>query len=285
MARRKYGVILGGGTARGAVQPPILRRLRAEHGGPPAAIAGVSVGAVNAALAGEDRLDELDEEWARIDGTRSFARRTLPGLDIARTLAPTRARLEARAASSRLVCPVWVGLVDIASKSYRAIALHSLPNLRDRWDAIIGSARQPLLMVEELFQGRPVMDGGAGGHVLPPLPNWTEMDEIHIVSCSPLGQDRVEHPDPPDRSRGVKNAIECFFDLSLSRIANEDIEDLREYARKVPTYLYAPTSWAEVGPGFAAKPEDIAMRLETGERMYRNRQRLTIQGPMRRPVG
>jgi hypothetical protein len=240
---------------------------------------------VNAALAGEDRLDDLDEEWARIDGTRSFARRTIPGLDIARTLAPTRARLEQRVASARLVCPVWVGLVDIASKSYRAIALHSLPNLRDRWDAIIGSARQPLLMVEEHFQGRPVMDGGAGGHVLPPLPNWREMDEIHIVSCAPIGQGRIEHPDPPDRAGGVKNAIECFLDLALSRIADEDVEDLLEYARTVPTYLYAPSSWAEVGPAFAAQPKDIAMRLETGERMYRNRQRLLVGGSMRRPVG
>lgn len=283
MSKHKWGAILGGGSALGAVQPPILRKLREEYGCPPSGLACVSVGAVNGAKAGEDDLDTLDSEWDRVDGVESFARRTIPGVDLFRSLEPLRRRLEATQAAARLVCPVWVGLVDVASESYRAVALHELPNLADRWDAIIGSARQPLLMVEETFQGRPVMDGGAGGHVLPPLPNWSEMDSIHVISCSPVGAGRRRTPKPVDKARGPWTAATAAFRLMMSRQVNEDVEDLQDQcAEQVPTYLYAPERWEDVRDPFEAERSDVALRRATARMMYAGRERLT-RPAMRRP--
>lgn len=278
----KWGLILGGGTALGAVQVPIAERLFADLG-PPSGIAGVSVGAVNALLLGEHRVAELRAEWLDITGLDDFAARQADVWNGLRNLNPLRKRLVERRAGLTLRTPTWAGLVDVDSRTYQAIALHHLQDLGHRWDAVIGSSSQPLLMEIPDFRGRAVMDGGAGGHVLPPLPNWAEMDEIHIVSCSPLGSRRRGAPRPVKGHRTWR-AGSAAFALLMGRQADEDLEDLRDqYAPHAATYLYAPQSWDEVGDPFGAEREDIARRLATGAAMYEARERLTVTAPLRRP--
>lgn len=278
----KWGLILGGGTALGAVQVSVAERLFAALG-PPAGIVGVSVGAVNGLLLGEHRLADLRDEWQRLTGLEDFA---APQVDVwngLRSLSPLRKRLMERRAGLRLLTPTWAGLVDVDSRAYQAIALHHLQDIGHRWDAVIGSSSQPLLMEIPDFRGRAVMDGGAGGHVLPPLPNWSEMDEIHIVSCSPLGTRRRTAPRPVKGHRTWR-AGSAAFALLMGRQADEDLEDLRDqYAANAATYLYAPKSWDEVGDPFEAEPEDIARRLATGAAMFEARERLSTTAPLRRP--
>ena len=280
---KKWGLILGGGTALGAVQVPIAERLWAELG-PPSGIVGVSVGAVNALMLGEHRVAELRAEWLDIDGIQDFA---APQPDVwngFRTLNPLRRRLVERKAGLRLRTPSWAGLVDVESRAYQAIALHLLQDVGQRWDAVIGSSSQPVLMEIPDFRGRPVMDGGAGGHVLPPLPNWAEMDEIHIVSCSPLGDRRRTTAPRPVQGSRTWRAGSAAFALMMGRQADEDVEDLRDHlAGQMPTWLYAPQSWDEVGDPFEAEREDIARRLATGAAMFDRRERLTTSPPLRRP--
>ncbi len=283
MAAKKWGLILGGGTALGAVQVPIAERLFAELG-PPSGIAGVSVGAVNGLLLGEHRLPDLRAEWERISGLDDFA---APQVDVwngLRSLKPLRKRLVEQRAGLRLRTPTWAGLVDVDSRSYQAIALHLLQDIGHRWDAVIGSSSQPLLMEIPEFRGRAVMDGGAGGHVLPPLPNWAEMDEVHIVSCSPLGPSRRSGAPKPVKGHRTWRAGSAAFALLMGRQADEDVEDLRDQlAGQMPTWLYSPKSWAEVGDPFEAERDDIAQRFATGVAMYDARERLTTTAPIRRP--
>ena len=283
MAATKWGLILGGGTALGAVQVTVAERLFADLG-PPSGIAGVSVGAVNALLLGEHRVADLRAAWEGIDGIGDFA---APQVDIwngIRSLRPLRRIMAERRAGMTLRTPTWAGLVDVSTRCYQSIALHHLQDVGHRWDAAVGSASQPLIMEPAHFRGRLVMDGGAGGHVLPPLPNWAEMDEIHIVSCSPVGDRRRTTAPPPVSRSDVLHAASAAWALLLGRQADEDLEDLRDqYAGVVPTYLYAPKSWAEVGDPFEAEREDIEQRFATGLAMVEGRERLSRTAPMRRP--
>lgn len=279
--KKRYGLILGGGTARGAVQVPIVRELRRLHGAP-AGIVGVSIGAIHALLLGEDRYDDLVDEWLAIDGVEDFASKQVDVWNGLRSLAPLRRRLEARNAGAKIVIPTWVGLVDVADEAYRSVALHTL-GLQDRQEAALGSATQPFLLGDATFKGRPVMDGGAGGHVLGPLPNWADMEEIHIISCSPLGPRRRRTHRPEDM-HGPWKAAEIAFELLMGRQADEDVEDLRDaYAAHVPTYLYSPDSIDAVGKPFDAERTDIQMRFKTGKKMFEQRERLSKTGPFRRP--
>lgn len=280
-SKKRYGLILGGGTALGAVQVPVVRKLRCLYG-PPSGIVGVSIGAVHALLLGEDRYDDLVDEWMLIDGVEDFASKQADVWNGLRSLAPLRRRLEARNAGANVKVPTWVGLVDVADESYRSVALHTL-NLQERQEAALGSATQPILLGDATFKGRPVMDGGAGGHVLGPLPNWADMEEVHIVSCSPLGAKRKRTHNPDDM-HGPWKAAEVAFSLMMSRQADEDVEDLRDaYARHVPTYLYSPDSWAAVGKPFDAERTDIQQRFMTGMKMFDQRELLAGTAPMRRP--
>lgn len=271
-----WGLSLGGGTALGAVQVPIIEHLFGALGAPKE-VAGVSVGAVNAALTAEHRLVDLRDEWASIRGTGDFAARQADPWNGLRSLRPLRRRLEARRAGAALRCPCWAGLVDIADEEYRSVGLHDLADLSTRHDAIIGSASQPWPVFEAAdLCGRPVVDGGAGGHVLPPLPGWRELGELHVVSCSPIGVGRRRRHQV-EQIRAPWKRTSIAFAMLLSRQANEDAEDFEDLARANPAvkvWLYAPSSWEAVGDPFDASPEDIQRRFAEGERMVQTRRLL-----------
>ena len=258
-----YALLLGGGTALGAVQIPIIKHLY-QTKGLPARLAGVSVGAVNAALLGEDRLSDLEEQWAQVDGVDFFGSKQVDFWAGLISLKPLRKRMESIRAASCLKIPTSVGCVDAASQKYMDIRLDQI-NHDDRLDAIICSSAQPLLMEPEYLFGRPMMDGGVL-HVLPDIPDKEiqDLDEIHVISCSPAGGGRR-------RIRSTKEVNSAFeqaqvaFELLMSTTLQADIERLKKH--KKPVYLHAPATWAEVGKSFDASKEAIQLRMSTGEKI------------------
>jgi predicted acylesterase/phospholipase RssA len=258
-----YALLLGGGTALGAVQIPIIRHLYEKHG-LPKRIAGVSVGAVNGGLLGEDRLPDLLNQWAEVDSVRFFGS---PQLDFWKgliSLNPLRKRMESLRFAENLKTVVSVGCVDIAAQKYVDVPLNQI-GTSDRVDAAICSAAQPLIMEPEKFLGRFMVDGG----VLHVLPNVQEkelqdIDEIHVISCSPVGGGR-RRIRPPQEVNSAFEQAQSSFEMLMSTTVQADVERLKKH--KKPVYLYFPATWGEVGRSFDASKEAVQLRMGTGEKL------------------
>jgi len=261
-----WALLLGGGTALGAFQVPIVERLVADHGWP-SAIAGVSVGAVNASLLCEGRLEDLRATWEEIDGAGWFQR---PNLDLWNglfSLRPLRRKMERAEAARKIAIDTHVGIFDLGSQVYRSIDLADLAP-EQRIDAVIASSTQPGIHERASFEGRWCVDGGVA-HVLPLLPGWQKFEAIRAISCSPIGKARRT----PRAQKDVAQATEqagIAFEHFVSAIVASDVRRLRRWSRRVPVSLYAPSSWEEIGDPFDASRETIEARLRAGARGARS---------------
>ena len=258
-----YALFLGGGTALGAIQIPIIRHLYEKYG-LPKRIAGVSVGAVNGGLLGEDRLPVLVNQWAEVDSVRFFGSHQLDFWQGFLSLNPLRKRMEQLQFAKDLKTTVSVGCVDIAAQKYVDITLNQIEEPH-RIDAAICSAAQPFLMEPEKFMGRFLVDGGVL-HVLPNVPDkeLQEIDEIHVISCSPVGGGRRKIR-PPHEVNSAFEQAQASFEMLMSTTIQSDVERLKKH--KKPVYLYAPSTWGEVGRSFDASKEAIQLRMNTGEKL------------------
>lgn len=264
-----YGLILGGGTALGAVQEPIVRKLY-ERLGRPKWVVGTSVGSLTAVqvAGGKAGLDRLTATWDDVDGASFFQK---PRIDIWNgffSLNPLRRELVAREGAARLFIPTYVGLVDAATQEHRLVQLNGLP-LVERHDAIICSCAQPIIHRREKLHGRVCLDGGVAS-VLGVNQQLKQLikgvDEFHVISCSPTRLDR-RRTRSPDKVDNVWEAAQVAFEVMLNRSVNRDLLILRRFTQhsRAPKrmWLYAPGSWGEVGEAFDASAETIRHRRHT----------------------
>ena len=257
----RWALLAGGGASRGAVQVGPLERLHAAHG-PPAVAVGTSIGATTVST----DAATLRRAWGRVTGTHTFQRCRLDVWRGLYDLAPLR-DLHDDYRTCRRLPPTWVGCYDLARHRYRLVALHDLDDVADRRDAVLCSSAIPLIHQPRELQGRALADGGVSS-VLGRLPRSVDtdtLDAVHVLACSPVrpGQRRRIRADG-EVSEVWEQAVVCY-EAWQTQVAERDLAYLRSLARQVPVYLWAPTSWEQVGDPFDASPERIASRLALGE--------------------
>lgn len=260
-----YGLILGGGTALGAVQVPILRHLY-DTKGPPAWAVGVSVGSLNAAFCGEDRLSDLEELWGQVDGTRFFQVPNLDPWNGLFSMAPLRKKLRHHAVAQKLKLPTYAGIVDLSTGAYRNVHLNGTP-LQDRWDVLIASCTQTGIHERVRWNGNWWGDGGLR-HVLPPVPEGLldRVEEVHAISCSPVDRKTRFRKHDPDEIKSGPAQLGAAFGIVMGEAVLNDVDRLKTTCGE-KLRLWAPHTWDQVGQPFKAKQDDIALRLRTGRKL------------------
>src|SRR5690606_22831124 len=112
----------------------------------------------------------------------------------------------------------------------------------DFQQGVIAAASQPWpVMIPIQFQGRWVTDAGAGGHVLPPLPDYEGITEMHVVSCTPLGANRKRLRTQDEVRKPLKQA-QLAINALLDRQISEDLEEHIDITHDlgIDLYVYAP---------------------------------------------
>jgi NTE family protein len=188
-------LVLSGGGARGAYQIGALRRLLVEERREYEILAGVSVGALNAAFLAHapmgqiaDRFAELEKLWAGLETSRIYRKR--PGGEAAglwslsifdssplvelvtKTIEPARVRASGR--------KLRVGAVNLETGEYRS-ATETDPRL-GWW--VLASSSFPVFFLPIKIDGQLWTDGGVRN--VTPLAEAIRLgaDRIDVVICS-----------------------------------------------------------------------------------------------------
>jgi NTE family protein len=263
-------LVLSGGGARGAYQAGVIRRL-ADQGSRWDLIAGVSVGAVNAAHLAHFGVQTqragaltLEAFWRRITGNRTIY--TSWGLGALAMLwqgalhdtAPLRALIES--AMSEVVIrrsgvKLRLGAVSLTTGRYRTITEQD--DRLSEW--VMASAAFPVAFRPSFIDGELWVDGGVRN--VTPLKDAIKSGatEIDVVMTSPVRGDVAEW----DVQKG-RSAIE--IGLRAAGILSDEvyINDLREASRAgVVVRVHAPEiAWMDDPLDF--DPKKIAQRLDYG---------------------
>lgn len=272
MSMLRYAILAGGGTALGASQVPVFERLIATRG-LPVAMGGTSIGANNVSKSGQGAkgVRDLKRVWNRVDGTGFFQRPRADFWNGAFSLNKLRKLHDQMDSCTDLRCEVLVGVYDLATQEHRMQCLNDLQNVSDRRDAVIASSQQPMIHHHERLEGRWVADGGVYS-VLGHLPDHIlgDIDELHVMACSPVHwEQRRRLRSQREVAQAIEQGAVCF-ETWMTMIAARDYLWLREVAREIPVWLYAPASWDQVGKPFDAEPEDIKKRLKLGRQLAAN---------------
>lgn len=254
--------LLAGGGARGALQVGVIERLA----GRASAWCGTSIGAINGCAAAARRTQRIRPLWEAVDGAGTFQARNLDVWDGLYHLRPLR-RIMDREGMLAVVDPLWVGVFDYGRGRDELVRVDGTA---DRvWACVQASSSQPVIHEAVELDGRWAGDGGILAP-MPPVPrgDWTE---IHAVFCVP-----VEGPPPAVEQDAVTTALEQAaraVDVLVHRSIALCRRRLERYARSHPAtrvFVYAPASWAVVGPTFDADRVTIRRRLEHGDIMAQN---------------
>jgi predicted acylesterase/phospholipase RssA len=252
-AGQRLGVVFAGGGAKAAYEAGLGLALH-EAGLVPAAIAGTSAGAINAALLAAGEAERLAELWRTIRREDVFAYRApvilgglLPGWIWLRLLgrspglldpAPLRVTLERRVDLQRVrASPVAVLVVatDLASGTPRRFDNSTLT-----LDALVASATVPGLFPPVVADDGVLVDGG----VIQRAP------VLELLEAHPL--DRVivvaAYAGEPPRDGTVQPVIERAIELALSREIERDVELARRRHPGVDIQVLTPSRPLRVRP-------------------------------------
>ena len=197
---RKVALVLGGGGAKGAFQCGAEKYAREVKGYEWHIIAGVSVGALNAAMLAMHKYERLYEIWNTISNDKVYTGGFTPA---------SLAKVALGAKSFYDNTPLWnliqqeidpalvktrlkIGTVSLVSGEYVEFAdAHS-----DLQKAVLASTVMPVVWtpVDISPEIQSVVDGGVRnvspiGDVLDEEP-----DEIVIINCNPLKPERLSEP-------------------------------------------------------------------------------------------
>lgn len=265
----RYAVMCGGGTALGALQVPVLHRLQQEKG-MPIAYSGTSIGANNVSMAGRgpEGLRELRRVWRRVDGTGFFQRPRPDVWNGLYTLRPLRRVHDDMRSCEDLQTKVYVCMYDLGEAKHRTVCLNDIESIDARRDAVISSSQQPVIHHHARFDGRWNADGGVAS-VLGRLPSGIldQLDELHVISCGPVHWRQRRKRRPQKDVAQAWEQLQVCLEAWMTIVTERDLRWLREVAREMPVYLYAPTSWDQVGQAFDASPAVIAKRLAFGRQV------------------
>lgn len=282
----KNALLLSGGAARGPIAMASLEELNHLYGKDYFdVIEGVSMGSLEGPFYALGILPALRTMFLDVDGVDWFMRLDIEHLQHGvYTLRPLRKKYE------KLLEPYWeklkaldvdvrVGVYDLASDRYRSISARSCKSFDEWCNATMAScAMHPLMdkwdvIVREkgkLDEVHPAVDGGFV-HVLPPLPEWKEMD--HIVAILHSEAKRV-HPEPPDEMKGLLKSTGRVLEQLVDNVVRGDIKRLKDYAKAgKDVTLIAPPVWP--GDSLDASHETMVWRLEqVGPLTWENRKEL-----------
>lgn len=273
--------LLSGGTATVAVQVHALGRILLELD----AIASVSGGALNGALAASGRMKDLRSTWGDVNGRKWFMRPNLDPWNGLHTLNPLRRQMRKRHVTlADLKIPFYVGAVDLAAGQYVSILCNDLPDDEAYHEAILASAAQPVIMEARwpLVNGskRLCVDGGVLA-VLPKVPRDYDLgpgDTIYALFGPPVGSAREERLP----TRDVRNAIQAglrVLELWIDMVVREDLRRLQVHARDGVEVIVVSPPYS--GDPFDASPKTNKWRLDTiGPDIWENRRRMTPDGAL-----
>jgi NTE family protein len=249
----RLGVVLAGGGAKAAYEAGLGLALK-ERGIVPAAIAGTSAGAINAAVLAVGDADRLAGLWRTIRREDVFAYRAptvlgglLPGwfsmhvLARARGLldpAPLRATL-ARHVDLERVRSAPVAVLVVATDLASGTALR-FDNATLTLDALIASATVPGLFPPVTAADRLLVDGGVvqRAPVLELLATHA-LDRLLVVAA---------YASEPPVEATLQAVLERAVELTLSREIERDVELARHRHPEVDVQVLAPSAPLRVRP-------------------------------------
>lgn len=269
-----YLLLLSGGAAKGAFQVPVIEHLVSTKGYP-THVVGSSIGAGNAAAVASGKVERLRDLW-KIDSVRAFQSINLDIWHGLNSLNKYRKIIEDHDLLGFGKCKISVGLVDLATGRHKTICLNNL-NEKNKLDAIIASASQPLIHERAQFNNRWVADGGVKA-VIPPIKQYLDYDEIHVVTCFPLNPHRDEVPQ--DSLNSATAQVFRAMEIFVTNTMHNDIQRLREWVKNgAKIFMYCPPSWNKIGGSWEASEKMISQRLDLGAEVAKAPHILEAQAP------
>lgn len=259
---------LSGGGFKGAFQVPIIEHLIARNSYD--LILGVSVGAINGALAAQNDIAVMKEFWHSIDcktpifgipGFLSFAAHRGRGYY---SLKPIRKHLEAHVSLEKLQVKFGAGVVARENGEYYTLYSDHMKTDKQFHDSIIASSAiaglmEPMIMkVDESMPPMILCDGGHR-NVLPDYP--IETTHVDAVFCNPIVSERKSRSQV-DR---ILEAIAWGMDIQMEAYAFADFERLKVLAEAgvLTANVYAPDT--QVGSLLSADAETLKERMKQGK--------------------
>jgi NTE family protein len=228
MTTRNATLVLSGGGAKGAFQVGAERVLREERGYRWERIFGVSVGALNGTMLGQERHRELADVWRSIEEGDVYRKYGWP--QVAFRIAflgklglydhtALRRTIDRHAAGHRFRIPVHVGRVSLVTGRYELVT-SDRPE-PEFLDAVWQSATMPIIW--EPIGPQAYVDGGLRN--ITPLGDALELNptEVVVIVASPNDVESIARP----RSI-VEVATRSLADITLNEIL---IDDVREFVR------------------------------------------------------
>lgn len=217
-------LVLSGGGAKGAFQVSAERYAREHHGYEWTRVAGVSVGALNAAMIGQRKYQELAAIWNRI-GQKDVYRGSVVGGLLFRVLlghkrsifdlAPLAALIERHVNQQAFVVPTTVGVTSLASGKYLQVS-NGRPDFKQ---AVLASATMPILWepVGGVADGPDGVDGG--------LRNISPLKDVIDAGAETIVAINCHTADPPPAVPDdiVKTALRSL-EIMLNEIFRNDLE-------------------------------------------------------------
>jgi NTE family protein len=252
-ASQRLGVVFAGGGAKAAYEAGLGLALH-ERGVVPAAIAGTSAGAVNAALLAAGEAERLAELWRTIRREDVFAYRApavlgglLPGWLGLRLLARTRGLLDPEPLRATLARHVDLQRVRASPIAVLVVATDLVSGTAERFDnatltldTLVASATVPGLFPPVTAGDRMLVDGGVvqRAPVLELLAAHP-LDRLLVVAAY-----RSEAP----REATLQPVVERAIELALAREIERDVELARLRHPRVDVQVLAPSSPLRVRP-------------------------------------
>jgi NTE family protein len=252
-ASLRLGVVLAGGGAKAAYEAGLGLVLH-ERGVVPAAIAGTSAGAINAALLAAGEAERLGELWRTIRREDVFAYRApavlgwlLPGWFGLRFLAGARGLLDPAPLRATLARHVDLERVRAAPTAVLVVATDLVSGTAERFDnatltldALVASASVPGLFPPVAARDRLLVDGG----VIQRAP------VLELLAAHPLDRLLVvaAYGSEAPREATAQSVLERAIELALTREIERDVELARRRHPAVDVQVLAPSSPLRVRP-------------------------------------
>ncbi len=275
-------LVLSGGGAKGAFEVGAEFYLREVKGCRWSVVAGVSVGALNAAMLAQEKYDELKRCWETLCNEDIYTGelsawtllRIALGKDSIYGNKPLRRLIERNIEKSAFKIPCLVGCVDLVNGEYLTFS----PDTSWFKEALLASTAIPVIWEPVNFLGGRWVDGGVRN--ICPIADVLRFnpDEVVIVNCS--NRDPLPAPGPLNNAVHIglrtlfivmdeifRNDVARFETLnSLAQQAEQQgavlrHEDGRPY-RALPYLLIEPRR--DLGPSLEFNPTLNKMRYEEG---------------------
>lgn len=252
-ASQRLGVVFAGGGAKAAYEAGLGLALH-ERSVVPAAVAGTSAGAINAALLAAGEAERLAELWRTIRREDVFAYRApvvlgglLPGWLGLRLLGRTHGLLDPAPLRATLARHVDLARVRSAPIAVLIVATDLVSGTAERFDnatltldALVASATVPGLFPPVAAGDRLLVDGGViqRAPVLELLAAH-RLDRLLVVAA---------YGGEAPREAALQPVVERAVELALTREIERDVELARRRHPQVDVQLLVPSSPLRVRP-------------------------------------